>query len=54
LLLLADPSARGEVSFNDNRVIIDEALREADTVLQHYRERIRLTLFSSVRKLAAA
>jgi hypothetical protein len=52
--LLADPSAPGEVSFNDNRRIIDEALREADTVLKHYLERIRTTLFSPVRKLAAA
>jgi len=35
LLLLADPSAPGEVSFNDNCAIIDETLQEADTVLQH-------------------
>jgi hypothetical protein len=33
--LLADLSAPGEVSFNDNSLIIDEALREADTVLKH-------------------
>jgi hypothetical protein len=43
LLLLADPSAPGEVSFNDNCVIIDEAFREADTVLKHYPGRIRMT-----------
>jgi hypothetical protein len=35
LHLVADTSAPGEASFNDNSLIIDQALREADTVLKH-------------------